>query len=245
MRSVNTNAQIWGDYLRWFMTLNLLTRQDRDTIMSTFVDGGPSTCVLRTSFGDAECTSMFFDEGQNPRSEDYYLEFGRSALRALLDPEHQDIDQLRYRIVDDPLWSEALSIGANGNLGPLVGLSTEDPRVGYLTGDVQVITEWAGAMVEVGALVRDIRSFVGASDLRSLIHNNQFQQKRVALQKKMAAVVKTSKTRFEEPWGMVCLFWAGGSPRTAYAKAVTRALTTGVLTVERGMYSAPGAGDQE
>jgi len=38
----------------------------------------------------------------------------------------------------------------------------------------------------------------------------------------MAALVKKSKVRFDEPWGMVCLFWAGGSPQTAYGKASTQ-----------------------
>jgi hypothetical protein len=42
-------------------------------------------------------------------------------------------------------------------------------------------------------------------------------------------MVKASKARFDEPWGMLCLFWAGGSPHTAYGKTVTRK-----LIVERG-----------
>lgn len=225
----NTNAQIVDDYLRWFMALNLLTPQEKGTVFSQFAKGGPSTCVLRTSFGDGECTSMFFDEKQNPRTAQYYLEFGRRALRALLDPEHQAIDQLRYQIVDDKLWPSALSIGANVNLGPLVGISTADARVEYLVGDIYVITSWANAMAEVGALVRDVRAFVGQSNPAALFGNNEFKKKRDALQKKLAAMIKASKTRFDEPWGMVCLFWAGGSPRTAYAKTVTSR-----FTLERG-----------
>ena len=225
----NTNRQIMGDYLSWFIALNLLTEQDKVTILSRFIDGGPSTCVLRTSFGDADCNSMFFDERHNLRTRQYYLEFGRLALRALLDPEHQGIDQFRFQIVDDKLWPAALDIGANVNLGPLVGLSTGDVRVEYLIGDVVVITDWAKAMAEVGALVQDLRTFVGDSDAATIFQNNEFRKKRDALQKKLAVMVKASKTRFDEPWGMVCLFWAGGSPRTAYAKTVVER-----LTVERG-----------
>jgi len=92
-----------------------------------------------------------------------------------------------------------------------------------------VITEWAGAMVEAGELVQDVRTFVGNSDPATLFQDNQFKVKRQALQQKLAAMVKASKTRFDEPWGMVCLFWAAGSPQTAYGKAVTQK-----LTVERG-----------
>jgi hypothetical protein len=225
----NTNQQIMGDYLSWFLALKLLTAQDKTTILSKFTDGGPSTCVLRTSFRNAECYSMFFDEHGGSRPIQYYLEIGRQGLRALLDPEHQAIDSFRYQIVDDHLWPRALQIGANVNLGPLVGLSTADARVEYVIGDLLVITEWAQAMVDVGVLVQDVRAFVGDSDPSTLLQNNDFRRKRDALQRRLAVMVKASKTRFDEPWGMVCLFWAGGSPITSYAKAVSQR-----LTLERG-----------
>jgi hypothetical protein len=218
----NTNQQIMGDYLNWFVALKVLTVLDKTTIMSQFIDGGPSTCVLRTCFGDADCSSMYFDEDGSLRTQQDYLEIGRQALRALLDPDHQEIDRLRYQIVDDKLWPAALATGANVNLGSLVGLSTADNRVEYLIGDVVVITHWAQVMAEVGVLIEDVRANVGASDPASLVHNNQFNQKRETLQKKLAAMIKASKTRFDEPWGMVCLFWASGSPRTASAKTVAQ-----------------------
>jgi hypothetical protein len=221
----NTNGQINGDYLNWFIALNLLTVTEKAKILNKFIDGGPSTCVLRTSFGDPDCTSMFLDEQHTPRTEKYYLEIGRLALCALLDPQHQAIDQLRYQIVDDNLWPTALGIGANVNLGPLVGLSSGDVQVELLIGDVYVITAWARAMTNVGALVQEMRKFVGESDAATLFQNNEFKKKRDALQKKLAEMVKASKTRFDEPWGMVCLFWAGGSPSTSYAKIVTERLT--------------------
>jgi hypothetical protein len=101
--------------------------------------------------------------------------------------------------------------------------------VEYLIGDVMVITDWAEAMVKAGTLVRDVRTFVGNADPTTLFHNNEFKKKRDALQKKLATMIKASKTRFDEPWGMVSLFWAGGSPHTAYGKTVTQR-----LTVERG-----------
>ena len=169
----------------------------------------------------------------NRRAKQYYLEIGRQGLRALLDPEHQPIDHFRYQIVDDKLWPKALAIGANVNLGPLVGLSTADARVEYLIGDVLVVTDWAEAMVETGRLVQDVRAFVGNSDPATLFQNNAFKKKSDALQKRLAAMVKASKARFDEPWGMVCLFWASGSPHTAYGKTSTRR-----LTVERGPQSA-------
>jgi hypothetical protein len=217
------------DYLRWFGALRLLTSHDKTTILGQFITGGPSTCVLRTSFGDVDCNAMFYDQQGNLREEKYYLEFGRQGMRALLDPGRETIDLLRYQIVDDALWPSALEIGANVNLGPLVGLSTEDVRVSVLIGDVFVITQWADAMVKAGLLVNDMRDLVGDVDPATLLQNNDFKKKRDALQKQLASMVKASKARFDEPWGMVCLFWAAGSPATAYGKAVTQQ-----LTVERG-----------
>jgi hypothetical protein len=226
----NTNQQVMGDYLSWFIALKLLTGQDKATILRQFTGGGPSTCVLRTSFTYADCASMFFDVDGNLHVKQYYLEIGRQGLRALLDPDHQKIDQLRYQIVDDKLWPKALAIGANVNLGPLVGLSTADAQVEYLIGDVIVMTDWAEAMVGTGRLVQDVRAVVGDSDATTLFQNNEFKNKCNALQKKLAVMVKASRVRFDEPWGMVCLFWAGGSPPSAYGKTVTKR-----LTVERGV----------
>jgi hypothetical protein len=225
----NTNQQIMSDYLNWFCALRILTTPEKSALMGKFIPGGPSTCVLRTAFTDSDSTSMFFDGSGNLRPESYFLETGRLAMRALLDPDHQDIDKLRYRIVDDALWPQALSVGASPGLGPLVGLSTDDPRVGVLRGDVFVITEWADAMSKVGAIVQDVRKFVGSADPATLAQNNVFKQKSGALQNKLAGVAKASKIRFAEPWGMVSLYWAAGSPATSYGKAVA-----GSFALERG-----------
>jgi len=79
-----------------------------------------------------------------------------------------------------------------------------------------------------------VKAFVGNSDVTTLFQNNEFKKKSNALQNKMAAIVKASTIRFDEPWGMVSLFWAGGSPHSAYAKALTQK-----LTLERGAQPAP------
>jgi hypothetical protein len=91
-------------------------------------------------------------------------------------------------------------------------------------------------MVGAGELVEDVRTFVGDADPTTLFHSDEFKTKRDALQKKLATLVKASKTRFDKPWGMVCLFWAAGSPPTAYGKAVAQK-----LTVERGSQPALAA----
>jgi len=232
----NTDQQIFGDYLSWFVALNLFTTGETSAILGQFADGGPSTCVLRTSFTDSDCVSMFFDARGILRPKADYLEIGRRAMQALLDPEHQPIDGLRGQVLDDARWPSALQTGANVNLGPLVGLGTNDPRVQYLIGDVLVITDWAQAMVHTGPLVQDMRTFVAESEPTLLFQNVDFKTKRDALQKQVAAVVKASKMRFDEPWGMVCLFRAAGSPQSAYGRAKSTR-----LALERGMRPALAA----
>jgi hypothetical protein len=84
-------------------------------------------------------------------------------------------------------------------------------------------------MAQSGASVQEMRAFVGDANPATLVDNNRFKSKRDQLQKTLASMAKASKARFDEPWGMVCLFWAGGSSAAAYGKAVTQ-----MLTVEAG-----------
>ncbi len=88
-------------------------------------------------------------------------------------------------------------------------------------------------MAETGALIDDLRRFVGNADPGTLIENNQFKSKREALQKRLAAMIQSSKMRFDEPWGMVSLYWAAGSPQSAYGK-----LTYSNRTIEKGVQPA-------
>jgi hypothetical protein len=232
----NTNSQLMGDYLRWFVALNLLAQPDAAAILAGFIDGGASTCILRTTFTDSDCRLMFLDPQGNLRDNKDYLEVGRQALRALLDPEHQDIDRYRYQLLGEK-WPEARELGAVSKLGPLVGLDIADPRVVYLIGDVLVIMEWAEGMTKTGKLVLETRNFVGNADPKMLAQNNEFKKRNDALQKAITGMIGNTKMRFDEPWGMVCLYWAGGSPATAYAK-----LSTQQLLVERGHPPALAAG---
>ncbi|HEY4085177.1 MAG TPA: hypothetical protein VGM43_04525 [Bryobacteraceae bacterium] len=215
-----TNHATFHDYLTWFMALQLMDAGERDTTLHTFADGGPSTCVLRTAFNDHDCTALFLKDGQ-PRNLTEYEDIGRRTLRALLNPSDA-VDAVRYRLIDDGLWQQALRTGSNPSLGPLVGLSTNDPRVSVLIADILVIREWAGAMSDVSELVARHRGLVDSGAAAA-------QQSRDALQKKLSEVVHASTMRFDKPFGMVALFRAAGSPPAAYGRAVMKP-----LTVERG-----------
>jgi hypothetical protein len=223
----NTSAATLREYLNWFIALHLMDAGERDNILRAFTAGGPSTCVLRTAFNDQDCTTLFLKDGKQ-RDLKEYEDIGRQALRSILDPTNA-VDALRFRLIDDALWQQALTIGSNVNLGPLVGLSRNDPRVSVLIGDVLVIREWAGAMSSVGELVARHRVLAGSRDPAALIHDEAFNRSRNDLQKKLSDVVHSSTMRFDKPFGMVALFWAAGSPPTAYGRAATKP-----VTIERG-----------
>ena len=85
---------------------------ERAEILSRAGRGGLSTCVVRAPLDDACCESLFFDNEGNVRDHSEYLEIGRQALKALLDPADNSMDVFRYNFLDDPAtWQKALAIG--------------------------------------------------------------------------------------------------------------------------------------
>jgi hypothetical protein len=86
------------------------------------------------------------------------------------------------------------------------------------------ITWWASGMVDAGNQLQTMIQFLAGRDAASLKNDPAFDTQRGNLQKKMAKVIGSSKTRFEEPWGLVSLYWAAGS-QGASARLVTSGIT--------------------
>jgi len=228
----STNSQALTDYLNWFVALDLITKADRDGLLPQFSGGGPSTCLMRTDFDDSACKSLFFDGQGNLRPESDYQEIGRRALQALLTPKNDEVDAIRYRFFDDATsWQKALSLGPSPQLGGLIPLASTDDRfnvvLATIRGDLYNITWWAAGMAKAGQELLSMRKFLAGRDPVSLKDDHEFAQRRDRLQKSLAKVVKESKLRFHEPWGMVCLFWASGSRQSSGKLAV------GQLTIEK------------
>ena len=167
---------------------------------------------------------MFLDTGGNAYPRIHYLEIGRQALRGLLDSASPS-DQYRMKILDDAAWPRAVSIGPVPTLGSLVGLSSDDPIVELLIGDVFVIAQWATAMADAASQVQRMRTWTSGADLHGGLGSPEFKNRRDELQKKLSGMIKTSKVRFAEPWSMVCLYWSAGSPRTAYGRITEETLS--------------------
>jgi hypothetical protein len=213
-----TSDETIARYLRWFSALNLLTPDKQLKVKGQLHPGGKSTCVLRASYADKDCDAMFLDASGKAHTRAHYLEIGRQSLRALLDVAGSPNDRYRMKIVEDALWPQALSLGPVPALGPLAGLGADDARVELLIGDVFVISQWATAMADTALQVQSMRRWIGGADLHAVLSNPDFRSRRDELQKKLAGMIKTSKVRFAEPWGMVSLYWSAGSPGTAYGR---------------------------
>ena len=209
-----TKTAILADYLNWFVVMNLISNEERDRCLKQFAGGGPSTCLLRTEFNDEACRSLFFEAPGRLRTSSYYLDTGRQAMRALLDPTNSDIDGFRYKLLDQH-WQEAFKLGPVDSLGPLLGLHVSDPTelniTQYLKSDVYTIRWWTNAMTSAGESILEMQQFLAGADPATVADSHEFASRRAQMQAKMAAVIANSQTKFEEPWGLISLFWAAGS----------------------------------
>jgi hypothetical protein len=189
------------------VVLGLLTPENAATHLAEYDGGASSTCLLRTAFDDAACERLFFDRDQL-RPGSYYLDTGRRAMRALLHPGENAFESARCRVLEDPsLWAQAVEIGPSPSLCPALSIEQSDPAFSLIRGDLVDILWWADSMTSAGAALLAVRQ-CGRDDAG-------WQAKCDALQHAMLRVVSRSQARFDEPWGMVSLFWSAGSPPTA------------------------------
>jgi hypothetical protein len=234
----NTDKDTVRHYLNWFAALNLIAKSDIDATLAGYGGDATCTCLLRTELDDAACESLFF-EGGALRTEVYYREFGRSALRALLAGGDDEIDQARYRMLDDPArWAHAVKMGPSPELRQLIPMNESNPRFGLVLADVQGdlydIVWWAQSMTQAGAALLGMQQFLKGRDPAGLKEDAEFRDKREALQKLMLSVVGKSHARFGEPWGMITLFWCAGSPAGASGR-----LQAGAWSVAKGQEEDP------
>jgi hypothetical protein len=216
----NASRETTSDYTNWFIALNVLRSEQQAEVVHQASNKGKSTCVVRVPLDDSSCENLFFDSLGRLHERSVYLEIGRRALQALLDPALNPVDQFRYNFLDDDTtWQKAVSMGPSAELRTLLPLSSTDSRFGIvlndISGDLYDIVWWADSMQKAGAALHDIRSFLAGRTASNLAHDPDFARRRNDLQKLMLGVVRSSKVRFREPWGLVCLHRAAGSPRAS------------------------------
>jgi hypothetical protein len=210
----DTSAAQVAEYLKWCEAMNLMNGQEMAASLEQFQGGGDSTCLIRTEFDDDACRSLFFQSPSQLWDLPHYQDLGRQAMRALIDPNTGDTDRYRYELLDQH-WAEAAGMGPVDGLAGLVGLHLTDANgaaiTPYLRGDVYTIIWWAGAMVSAGKEILAMQQFLAGTDPAKLAGSPEFDKHRDQLQKKMAGIMADSQTRFDQPWGLVTLFWAAGS----------------------------------
>ena len=216
----NTTGQTLADYTNWFVAMNLMQPAERTGILAQAVSAGLSTCVVRAPLDDTGCETLFFDGEGNARENAQYLEIGRQALKALLDPADSTIDRYRYNFLDnDATWQKAVATGPNDGLRDLIPLASTDAMfdlvLNDVSGDLYDIVWWADSMQKAGQALGGIRTFLAGRDPATLATDADFTVRRDALQKLMLGVVNNSRVHFHEPWGLVCLYWTAGSRRSS------------------------------
>ncbi len=225
----STSKQALANYTNWFMMLNLMTADERRGIIAGFGGGGDSACTIRVPLDDKLCEALFFDRAGARRAGGEYLEIGRQALRSLLDPGANAIDQVRYQVLNDAnKWASAVQMGPSPELRSVIPLNSADPSfdvaLQVVMGDVYDIAWWATGMENAGKALQQMRAFLSGRDPASLAGDTAFANQRNGLQKAMLNMVATSKARFDQPWGLMCLFQAAGFP-SASGKLTTRELS--------------------
>lgn len=217
----SAKASNFADYLNWFAALDLLTAEQEPALLNQF-QAGAATCLLRTEFDQNACESLFFQAPGQLWDAPHYLETGRRAMRAVLETASGDGGRFRRELLDQH-WQEAVHKGPTDDLGPLVGLNPGDPigRVftDLLIADVATIGWWAEAMRNAGEAILEMRRFLG--NTAAAVDEDEFARRRDELQQKMVKAMRKSQAEFKEPWGLVALFWAGGSAG-ASAKLATK-----------------------
>jgi hypothetical protein len=213
----NTNQQAVANYTNWFTMLNLMTADERTGILAAFKGGGNSACTIRVPLDDGLCEALFFSRAGTLRGGAEYEEIGRRALQSLLGSSDNATDRIRYQFLSDAqTWASAMKKGPSPELRTLIPLSSTDPSFdlvfGLITGDVAEVIWWAGGMQKAGQALQEMRTFLAGRDPASLAGDTGFANLRTALQKTMLTMVATSKARFDQPLGLMCLCQAAGSP---------------------------------
>ena len=133
---------------------------------------------------------------------------------AFLTDKTGPFDGYRYNLLDEQ-WAQAVATGPSPELAQVARITGANPNyqsiLDLLIGDVAEIAWWSSAMVNTGKALESMNQFLSSRNPASLEDDQAFAVKRVFLQEKMADLVSNSKVRFDDPWGLLSLYWAAGS----------------------------------
>lgn len=214
----DTSRQNLADYLNWIAAVGLLSPADALAKSQQAQTGGRSTCYLRVSLDERASDSLFFDQSGALRTESEYGEIGRQALLSLLAASEEEIIRLRRTfLASDDRWSKALALGPNSALLDLLPVNAASPLraplLALVEGDLATIVWWASSMRSAGEALLAVRTFLENQHGPLDAHDPVFTAKREALHARLVGVVKNSRIRFDDPWGLVSLQRAASADR--------------------------------
>ena len=178
-------------------------------------DFGPSTFLLECAFDQNGADALFIGP-DGPRTREYYERVGRDTLMALIPAGDEERAHRRAAVSDDARWA-AMTQGGPTQIRFDLTRSLGALRAEHVVGDYLVIRWWSDAMARAAAALMEMRRFLGGRSAASLATDPAFHKKRSQLEKALEDVVKDSKARFGDPWGIVALDAA--SRRAAAAQA--------------------------
>jgi hypothetical protein len=185
-------------------------------------DFGRSTFLAECAFDQQACDALFLGP-DGPRPVGYYERTGRTALMALIPADDEERAHRRRAVADEARWAAMKSAGPAaikpqlaGELGP--------QRAEHVIGDFALIVWWAEAMSRAASALVEMRRFINGRSAASLAGDPEFKKRRTDLENALARVVKDSKARFGDPWGLVALDLAARHTSAAQATIASQKL---------------------
>jgi Caspase domain len=221
-RRKTKSSDLRADY-NAIIGLGLAGAAERDRRIGVEHDFGPSTFLVDCSF-DQNASDALFLGPQGAFSRDYYERIGRNALLALIPPDDQERAHRRAAVENDTSWAALKAAGpaaARFDLARRLG----DVRAEHIIGDYIVIAWWSDAMAGAAKALVDMRQFLAGRSAASLAGDAEFAKKRAKLEKELADVIKESKARFGDPWGILALDAAANRAPEVQATIVSPKLT--------------------
>ena len=186
---------------------------------------GFSTLLAETRAGHALATRLFLrtngDGGFVARGREEYENAGRSAFVALLEGDQSNEHRLPP-MRDNDLWTRMKPLGPTASSGfirldEFRSIRGEATKVQTVIGDYLVIVWWANSMAKLGESLAKLRNFLKANpDAQPA--DAKFQTRRRQVGKTIRDVVKDTKERFGDPWGLVAMNRAGNQQGHARVK---------------------------
>ena len=223
----SANRQRVSDYLDAVRALGLID-DDGEPRLGGEDDFGKASLLLETNF-DHDASVRLFEPPQGTPDSDFYETIGREALLSLIKPGEAD-DYRRLPLTDDALWKRMRDAGQpqfRFILPPPItgGGNRESIRVGVIESDYSVIVWWASSMAKAAERLAEMRTFLAGRDPLELDRDPMFQSVRADLEKAMVKAIKSNKSTFDDPWGMVALHLASAGKATAAATLISSKLT--------------------